>query len=63
MLVYLYTDDREGRDFDSLVLACTNARDTTLADAPMPVHLLGDAMAPRTAHMAIYEGRKLARAL
>ncbi len=63
-LVNLYTGDREERDFDSLVLACTNARDTTLADAltdaPMPVHVLGDAMAPRTAHMAIYEARKLA---
>ena len=63
-LVNLYTGDREERDFDSLVLACTNTRDTRLADAlsdaPMPVHVLGDAMAPRTAHMAIYEARKLA---
>ncbi len=60
-LVNLYTGDREERDFDSLVLACTNAADTALADAladaPMPVHVLGDALAPRTAHMAIYEGK------
>lgn len=66
-LVNLYTGDREEREFDSLVLACTNTRDTTLADAlpgaQMPVHVLGDAKAPRTAHMAIYEARKLARAL
>ena len=66
-LVNLYTGDREEREFDSLVLACTNTPDTALADAlpdaPMPVHVLGDAMAPRTAHMAIYEARKLARDL
>ncbi|MCZ7674834.1 MAG: FAD-dependent oxidoreductase [Roseovarius sp.] len=66
-LVNLYTGDREERDFDSLVLACTNSPDTALADAladaPMPVHVLGDATAPRTAHMAIYEGRMAARAL
>lgn len=63
-LLNLYTGDRETREFDSLVLACTNSRDTTLADgltdAPMPVHTLGDALAPRTAHMAIFEARKLA---
>lgn len=66
-LVNLYTGDREERAFDSLVLACTNRPDTALADslagAPMPVHVLGDAMAPRTAHMAIYEARKTALSL
>ena len=66
-LVNLYTGDKENRDFDSLVLACTNASDTTLADAltdaPMPIHTLGDATAPRTAHMAIFEARKLALSL
>jgi len=66
-LVNLYTGDREERDFDSMVLACTNAPDTRLAEAlagaPMPVHVLGDALAPRTAHMAIYEARALALAL
>ena len=66
-LLNLYTGDREEREFDSLVLACTNTRDTTLADAltdaPMPIHVLGDAMAPRTAHMAIFEARKLALGL
>ena len=66
-LVNLYTGDRDTREFDSLVMACTNSADTTLADAladaPMPVHTLGDAMAPRTAHMAIFEARKLALTL
>lgn len=63
-LVNLYTGDHEDRDFDTLVLACTNRRDTSLADAlqgaPMPVHVIGDANSARTAHMAIYEARKLA---
>ena len=66
-LVNLYTGDRDTREYDSLVMACTNSADTTLADAladaPMPVHTLGDAMAPRTAHMAIFEARKLALTL
>jgi 2,4-dienoyl-CoA reductase-like NADH-dependent reductase (Old Yellow Enzyme family) len=66
-LVNLYTGDREERDFDSLVLASTNIAETrlsrALADAPLPVHTIGDAQAARTAHMAIYEARKLARTL
>jgi 2,4-dienoyl-CoA reductase-like NADH-dependent reductase (Old Yellow Enzyme family)/thioredoxin reductase len=63
-LVNLYTGEREERDFDSLVLACTNTSDTglfdDLRDAEIEVHTIGDAVASRTAHMAIYEGRKLA---
>lgn len=63
-LVNLYTGEREERDFDSLVLACTNTSDTglfdDLQDAEIEVHTIGDAVASRTAHMAIYEARKLA---
>lgn len=66
-LVNLYTGDREERDFDSLVLACTNMADrgleSALSEAPFPVHTLGDATAPRTAHMAIFEAARLARNL
>lgn len=66
-LVNLYTGDREERDFDSLVLATTNTAETALfgalEGAGMEVHTLGDAVAARTAHMAIYEARKLALAL
>jgi 2,4-dienoyl-CoA reductase-like NADH-dependent reductase (Old Yellow Enzyme family) len=62
-LVNLYTGDREERDFDSLVLATTNVSERVLADelagSSMDVHAIGDAVASRTAHMAIYEGRKL----
>ncbi len=46
------------------MLACTNTSDTglfdDLRDAEIEVHTIGDAVASRTAHMAIYEGRKLA---
>ena len=62
-LVNLYTGDRETRDFDSLVLATTNTSDdelyANLANAQIELHIIGDAVASRTAHMAIYEGRKL----
>lgn len=66
-LVNLYTMDREEREFDSLVLALTNTPEDgltrALSDSGMEVHTLGDAVAARTAAMAIYEGRKLAMAL
>ncbi len=49
---------------DSLVLSTTNSADTALADAlsatTVPYRMIGDAVAARTAVMAIYEGRKLA---
>jgi len=52
---------------DSLVLATTNDSQRWLADdlddAGVPAHSIGDAVAPRLAVMAIYEGRKLARNL
>src|SRR5262245_7252779 len=60
--VFSYGGPDERIAADSLVLSCTNIADTTLADmladAPLPVSLIGDAVAPRTAVMAIYEGRK-----
>ncbi len=66
-LLNLYTGDRDRREFDSLVLACTNRPDTmlsgALSEARCPSTHWADAMAPRTAHMAIYEARKLALAL
>lgn len=52
---------------DSLVLATTNDSQRWLADdleaAGIPTHAIGDAVAPRLAVMAIYEGRDLARNL
>ena len=66
-LVNLYTGEEESRDFDSLVLACTNHPENrlqgTLADAGLEVHEIGDTVAARTASMAFYEGRKLALSL
>jgi 2,4-dienoyl-CoA reductase-like NADH-dependent reductase (Old Yellow Enzyme family)/pyruvate/2-oxoglutarate dehydrogenase complex dihydrolipoamide dehydrogenase (E3) component len=52
---------------DSLVTSTTNLPDTTLADAlketGIAYRTIGDAVAARTAVMAIYEGRKLAMAI
>ncbi len=66
-LVNLYTGDEEKREFDTLVLATTNTPDDhltqSLRDGELDVHTIGDAMAARTAHMAIFEARKLARTL
>jgi len=67
-LVNLYTGDEERRDFDSLVLACTNTPDDglkiELAGKEGPdVHAIGDMVAARTAAMAIFEARKLALSL
>ena len=66
-LVNLYTGDVETREFDSLVLATTNTSDNqlfkALKDRDMEVHTIGDAVASRTAHMALYEARKLAQTL
>jgi hypothetical protein len=63
----LYTGDEEQRDFDSLVLACTNHVDDglarALAGAGIEVHQIGDSVAARTALMAFHEARKLAIAL
>ena len=66
-MVNLYTGDEEARDFDSLVLACTNVPDdalqSALAGKRMGVHAVGDMVAARTAAMAIYKARKLALSL
>jgi len=53
------------QDFDSLVLATVNRPERALydaleADGDVPVHAIGDGLAPRKAAAAIYEGRKLA---
>lgn len=49
---------------DSLIIAETSMADTMvaegLAEAGLAHHKVGDNVAPRTAVMAIYEGRKLA---
>ncbi len=66
-LVNLYTGDVDTREFDSLVLATTNTSDNALFEAlqdkDITVHTIGDAVASRTAHMALYEARKLALTL
>ena len=66
-LVNLYTGDKETRDFDSLVLATTNTSDDglfgELLDDDIEIHCIGDTVAARTAHMAIYEARKLGQRL
>ena len=66
-LMNLYTGDTEDRDFDSLVLATTNTVEDSLrrelADDDLRIHNLGDAVAARTASMAIFEARTLAMSL
>jgi thioredoxin reductase len=66
-LVNLYSGEKEQREFESLVLATTNTSNHQLFDslvnADFDVFSVGDAVAPRTAHMAIYEARKLALTL
>jgi hypothetical protein len=63
----LYTGEAEEREFDNLVLACTNTPDdrltAELADSGLEIRTLGDAVAARSAGMAIYEARKLAVSL
>ena len=59
----LFTGDEDTREFDTLVLACTNNPVNTLqdelAESGMEVHAIGDTVSARTAGMAVYEGRKL----
>lgn len=66
-IVDLFTGDKEEREFDSLVLACTNTPEDgltkALGNAGLEVHAIGDAVSARTAAMALYEARKLALAL
>ena len=61
--VFPYGGKDERIEADSLVLATTNVADTTLSDGLADEHIahraIGDAVAARTAVMAIYEGRKL----
>ena len=66
-LLNLYTNDKESREFDTLVLATTNTPEDKLtkelANAGLEVKTIGDAVAARTASMAFYEARKLALTL
>jgi 2,4-dienoyl-CoA reductase-like NADH-dependent reductase (Old Yellow Enzyme family) len=66
-LMNLITEEVEERTFDSLVMACTNRPEDhlarELAASGLEVHAVGDTVAPRTASMAFYEARRLARAL
>jgi len=52
---------------DALVLATANVAETALAedlvDSGLELHTIGDALAPRRAHTAIYEGRKVGLSL
>ena len=52
---------------DALILATTNESAnwlaTDLAETNLEIHQIGDAVAPRHANMALYEGRKVGRAL
>jgi len=54
-------------DADALVIAETPISETAFADdlaaRGIPFHLVGDAVAPRRASLAFYEGRELARRL
>jgi len=62
-LINLYTGDKEEREFDTLVMALTNSPldglTRTLAHDDIDVRAIGDTVAPRTASMAIFEGRTL----
>jgi 2,4-dienoyl-CoA reductase-like NADH-dependent reductase (Old Yellow Enzyme family) len=66
-IVDLFTGDKETREFDSLVLACTNTPEDgltkALGGAGIDVHTIGDAVSARTAAMALFEARKLALSL
>jgi hypothetical protein len=54
-------------DADALVIAETAISETGLADdlaaRGIPFHMVGDAVAPRRASLAFYEGRELSRRL
>ena len=61
------TGDLTKIDADALVIAETPISETALADdlaaRGIPFHPVGDAVAPRRASLAFYEGRELARRL
>jgi hypothetical protein len=60
--VFVFGGGDERIAADTLVIAATNVPDRTIADE-LDAPAIGDAVAARTAVMAIYEGRKLAMAL
>ena len=59
----LSAGDQEDREFDTLVMALTNSPldhlSRELEGSGIDVRTIGDAVAARTASMAIYEGRAL----
>lgn len=66
-VVSTLTGDLTKIDADALVIAETPVAETALAEAltarGIAFHLVGDAVAPRRASLAFYEGRELARRL
>ncbi|MCG8358669.1 MAG: FAD-dependent oxidoreductase, partial [Kiloniellales bacterium] len=62
-LMNLFTEEVEERAFDSLVLATPSKPDNrlgkALAGSGAEVHVIGDAVAARTASMAFFEARRL----
>ena len=67
VLLDLRTSERRVEPFDTLILATVTKSEPGLKDElpreGPPVHVIGDALAPRLAQMAIFEGRRLGRAL
>ena len=63
----LAVNDETRVEADALVLATTNASTNWLAyelsGDSFEIHAIGDAVAPRQANMAFYEGRKIGQAL
>ncbi len=63
----LLTGTMERQPFDSLVLNTPNLAEASLVEelreSGLEIHAIGDCVAPRHAPAAIYEGRKLGRAL
>ncbi len=66
-LVDLYSGEKEEREFESLVLATTNTSEnrlySELENSGLDLYQVGDVVAARTAHMAIFEARKLGLSL
>jgi hypothetical protein len=66
-VVSTLTGDLTKVDADALVIAETPISETALADdltaRGIAFHVIGDAVSPRRASLAFYEGRELARRL
>ena len=66
-LLHLYHGEEEQRDFDTLVLATTNNPENVLSRSlekdKIEIYTIGDAIAARTASMALFEARRLSMKL